>query len=57
MLGAKSTCHERGACGANEAAPSAATRDEVVKPVYGCRDDLSVKSIVINMSHKSQVSL
>ena len=32
MLGANSTCHERGACGANGAAPSAATRDEVMKP-------------------------
>ena len=32
MLGAKSTCHGRGACGANGAAPSAATRNEVTKP-------------------------
>ncbi len=34
-LGAKSTCNERGACGANGAAPSAATRGEVAKPVLG----------------------
>ena len=46
MLGAKSICHARGAstplrkraqrgpraCGANGAAPSGATRDEVMKP-------------------------
>ena len=31
MLGAKSTRHECGACGANGAAPSAATRDEAMK--------------------------
>ena len=35
MLGAHSTCHGWGACGANGAAPSAATRDEVMKPVLG----------------------
>ena len=41
MLGAKGTRHERGACGANGAAPSAATRDEVMKQVLAS-DVLSI---------------
>ena len=32
VLGANSTRHVGGACGANGAAPSAATRDEVMEP-------------------------
>ena len=34
MLGTKNTCHVEGACGANGAAPSAATRDEVLIRLY-----------------------
>ena len=37
MLGAKGTRHGRGACGANGAAPSAATRDEVMESLLAWR--------------------
>ena len=52
MLGAKSTRHECGACGANGAAPSAATRDEAMKPHYARATFRKDRRLNIRLSSK-----